>query len=133
MALSRQITETVEKIALPILEAEGWAVDMAEDGEAGLTMVAKAPPDLILLDLMMPKLNGFEVAAELHRNPTWRSIPVVVMTAKDLTEDDRARLNGVVARVLQKETDGSSGLLEALHDIVSSGAAPASSAEGAMR
>ncbi len=103
----------------PVLEAEGWAVDVAEDGQAGLRRVAEAPPDLILLDLMMPGINGFEVAAELHRNEAWRSIPVVVMTAKDLTDEDRQRLNGLVARVLQKGSDGTAGLLQAVHDITS--------------
>ncbi len=100
----------------PVLEAEGWAVDVAADGEEGLRRVAEAPPDLILLDLMMPGINGFEVAAELHRNEAWRSIPVVVMTAKDLTDEDRQRLNGLVARVLQKGGDGTNGL-RAVRDI----------------
>jgi PAS domain S-box-containing protein len=103
----------------PVLEAEGWAVDVAEDGESGLRRVAEAPPDLILLDLMMPGINGFEVAVQLHRNEAWRSIPVVVMTAKDLTPEDRQRLNGLVARVLQKGSDGTGGLLQAIHDITS--------------
>jgi PAS domain S-box-containing protein len=101
----------------PVMEAEGWAVDVAEDGESGLRRVAEAPPDLILLDLVMPGMSGFEVAAELHRNPAWRVIPVVVMTAKDLTHVDRQRLNGLVARVLQKGTDGTAGLLQAISDI----------------
>lgn len=101
----------------PVLQAEGWAVEVAEDGEAGLRRVAEAPPDLILLDLMMPRVNGFEVAAQLHHHPTWRSIPVVVMTAKDITEEDRQRLNGNVARVLQKGADGTGGLLQAIQDL----------------
>jgi CheY-like chemotaxis protein len=107
----------------PLLEAEGWTVESAADGEAGLRMVADSLPDLILLDLMMPGLNGFEVAAELHRNPAWRSIPVVVMTSKDLTEADRARLNGLVARVLQKGADATGGLLQAIRDLTSNCAA----------
>jgi CheY-like chemotaxis protein len=102
----------------PVMEAEGWAVDVAEDGEAGLRRVAAEPPDLILLDLMMPGMSGFEVAAELHRNPLWRAIPVVVMTAKDLTHVDRQRLNGLVARVLQKGSGGADGLLQAISDIM---------------
>jgi CheY-like chemotaxis protein len=104
----------------PVLEAEGWAVEVAEDGQAGLRRVAEAPPDLILLDLMMPRVNGFEVAAQLHNHPAWRSIPVVVMTAKDITEEDRQRLNGNVARVLQKGSDGTGGLLQAIRDLTSS-------------
>jgi CheY-like chemotaxis protein len=109
--------EAARERVRPLLKAEGWAVDAAADGEAGLRMVAASPPDLILLDLMMPGLNGFEVAAELHRNPAWRGIPVVVMTAKDLTDEDRARLNGLVARVLQKGADATGGLLQAIRDL----------------
>jgi PAS domain S-box-containing protein len=101
----------------PALEAEGWVVDVAADGETGLRRVAEAPPDLILLDLMMPGMSGFEVATELHRNPVSRSIPVVVMTAKDLTQEDRQRLNGHVARVLQKGRDGTDELLQAIIEI----------------
>lgn len=101
----------------PVLEAEGWAVETAESGEDGLRRIAEAPPDLILLDLMMPGMNGFEMAVHLQRNEAWRSIPVVVMTAKDLTDEDRQRLNGLVARVLQKGSDGTGGLLNAVRDL----------------
>ena len=51
---------------------------------------------------MMPEMDGFEVVEELRRNPSWHSIPIVVVTAMDLTEQDRQRLNGYVQRVLQK-------------------------------
>jgi CheY-like chemotaxis protein len=59
-------------------------------------------PDAILLDLMMPEMDGFEFLAELRRHATWRDIPVLVLTAKDLTDEDRRRLNGEVERVMQK-------------------------------
>jgi CheY-like chemotaxis protein len=103
----------------PTLEAEGWAVDAANSGEVALRRVAEERPDLILLDLMMPGMSGFEVAAELQRTPAWRSIPVVVMTAKDLSDDDRRRLNGLVGRVLQKGPDAKDGLLQAIGDLTS--------------
>ena len=59
---------------------------------------------MILLDLMMPEMDGFEFLDELRRRPEWRHIPVVVITSKDLTEEDRRRLNGGVARIIQKGT-----------------------------
>jgi CheY-like chemotaxis protein len=59
-------------------------------------------PDLMLLDLMMPQMDGFEVMAKIRNDVRWRSIPVVVITAKDLTDEDRARLNGGVARIFRK-------------------------------
>jgi len=57
---------------------------------------------LILLDLMMPEMDGFEFLAELRKVQTWHSIPVVVVTAMDLTAEERQRLNGQVQNVLQK-------------------------------
>ena len=59
-------------------------------------------PDVIILDLMMPKMDGFEFLDELRSRPDWQDIPVVVITAKDLTEEDRDRLNGGVERIIQK-------------------------------
>ena len=63
--------------------------------------IAVARPDVIILDLMMPK-NGFEFLDELRRRSDWQGIPIVVITAKDLTDEDRVRLNGGVERIIQK-------------------------------
>jgi CheY-like chemotaxis protein len=73
------------------LADEGWQVRIAQDGQAGLRMMREQAPSLIVLDLMMPLMDGFEFAAELRRHEPWRSIPVVVLTAKELTEEDRRR------------------------------------------
>ena len=85
-----------------MLEREGFTVVQAADGRAGLDRVAENCPSLILLDLLMPQMNGFEFLAELQARPQWRSIPVVVVTAKDLTADEHARLSGQVSEVLRK-------------------------------
>ncbi|MGH9009336.1 MAG: response regulator [Acidimicrobiia bacterium] len=85
-----------------MLEREGFSVTQAADGRAGLERVAEARPSLILLDLLMPQMNGFEFLAELQTRPEWRSIPVVVVTAKDLTAEEHARLSGQVSEVLRK-------------------------------
>jgi CheY-like chemotaxis protein len=60
-------------------------------------------PDLILLDLMMPVMDGFDFLIELHANADWRNIPVVVLTAKDLTDEDRRVLSGRVEQILEKD------------------------------
>jgi signal transduction histidine kinase/CheY-like chemotaxis protein len=85
-----------------MLEREGFSVAEAADGLAGLDRLAEHRPSLILLDLLMPHMNGFEFLAELQARPEWRSIPVVVVTAKDLTAEEHARLSGRVAEVLRK-------------------------------
>jgi CheY-like chemotaxis protein len=83
------------------LERDGWAVTEADNGRRGLQSVARQVPDLILLDLMMPEMDGFEFVAELRKSDSGRRIPVVVVTAKDLSEDERRKLGGV-KRVLHK-------------------------------
>jgi len=88
---------------LQALEKEGWTVSEADHGRAGLEHLAEALPDVIVLDLMMPEMDGFEFLDELRKRAEWRHIPVVVVTAKDLTEEDHRRLNGEVERVLQKD------------------------------
>jgi len=67
-----------------------------------LARLAETRPDAIVLDLMMPEMDGFEFLVELRSRAEWRDIPVLVVTAKDLTAEERARLNGDVERVLLK-------------------------------
>ncbi len=94
-----------------LLEKEGITTLEAVNGSAGLEAVAADPPDLILLDLMMPVMDGFDFLAALRANPATRHIPVVVVTAKDLTDADHARLNGSVRDVIQKGALDREGLL----------------------
>jgi signal transduction histidine kinase/CheY-like chemotaxis protein/HAMP domain-containing protein len=84
------------------LENIGWHAAEAVNGRAALDAIDQAQPDAILLDLMMPEMDGFEFLDELRRKAEWRGIPVIVITARDLTEEDRTRLNGGIARVIQK-------------------------------
>jgi CheY-like chemotaxis protein len=85
-----------------ILEREHWIVLEAGNGFEGLARIGERKPSLILLDLMMPEMDGFEFSVFLKRNPDWRDIPIVVLTAKDLTAADRGRLNGHVEKILAK-------------------------------
>jgi CheY-like chemotaxis protein len=84
------------------LEPIGWKVREAENGQAAVEALAAARVDVIILDLMMPKMDGFEFLDELRSRTDWQDIPVVVITAKDLTQEDRDRLNGGVERIIQK-------------------------------
>ena len=85
-----------------MLGAQGWDVREAANGRLALDALEKGVPDILLLDLMMPEMDGFEVVAALQANPAWRDIPVVVVTALDLTAEDRRRLNGGVEQILSK-------------------------------
>jgi adenylate cyclase len=84
------------------LEPAGWEVTEAENGRIGLAHLAEARPDAIILDLMMPEMDGFEFLEKIRHRPEWPDIPVVVVTSKDLTVEDRNRLNGGVERIIQK-------------------------------
>jgi len=96
------------------LEQDGWQVAEAENGRVALARLAETRPDIIMLDLMMPEMDGFEFLVEMRSRAEWRDIPVLVVTAKDLSAEERSRLNSDVARVLQK---GSSELDEMLEEI----------------
>ncbi len=85
-----------------ILEPDGWTVNEAENGRVALEAVGRSVPGLILLDLMMPEMDGFEFITELRANPAWASIPVIVVTAKDITRDEMLRLDGHVKKIVQK-------------------------------
>ena len=101
------------------LEREGIPVVEAEHGRAALSRLAAARPALILLDLMMPEMDGFEFLATLRgRHEASRTIPVVIVTAKELTVEERERLNGQVTRVIQKGGGPLDSLLAEIHDLV---------------
>jgi PAS domain S-box-containing protein len=94
------------------LEKAGWTVTEAGNGQEALDLMPDARPRLILLDLMMPVMDGFGFLAAMRAQPQWQHIPVIVITAKDLTPDDRARLAGVVEEVVEKNAYTREQLLE---------------------
>jgi CheY-like chemotaxis protein len=85
-----------------MLAKEGCDVDLAENGAVALERIAARTPDLILLDLMMPGMDGFEFLAALRAKASFGEIPIIVLTAKDLSADERARLAGETKAVLLK-------------------------------
>jgi CheY-like chemotaxis protein len=94
--------ENVRSAIVRTLAPEGWSVAEADNGRTGLDAADSAHPDAIVLDLVMPEMNGFEFLAEL-RNRAWaRDIPVLVVTAKDLSDAEKSSLAGSVQRVLEK-------------------------------
>jgi DNA-binding response OmpR family regulator len=85
-----------------MLEQAGYRVITAPNGRIGLKEAIAYPPALILLDLMMPELDGFGFLQELRTHPHHASTPVIVVTAMDLTNEERQRLSGAVQQILQK-------------------------------
>ena len=100
------------------LEKEGWAVAEAANGHVALERMAESRPELILLDLMMPEMDGFQFLDEVRKHKAWQSIPIIVVTAKELTAEDRMRLNGSVKKILQKGAYGREELLRTVRDLV---------------
>ncbi|HET7293072.1 MAG TPA: response regulator [Vicinamibacteria bacterium] len=84
------------------LEQDGWKVIEARNGREGLRALEQSLPDLILLDLMMPEMDGFTFVESLGASPAWAGVPVVVLTAREISAEERLRLQGHVRQVLQK-------------------------------
>jgi signal transduction histidine kinase/DNA-binding response OmpR family regulator len=95
--------KAVELLATYI-QAPNYQVLRAHGGQEGIEAARRELPDLIVLDLMMPEVSGFDVVEMLKDDPGTAVIPVVVVTAKSLTEQDKATLNGLVSVVLQKSS-----------------------------
>jgi PAS domain S-box-containing protein len=108
-----------------ILEAQhGYRVIEANGGQVGIDLVYQHKPDIVILDLMMPEVDGFTVLEKLKREPNTRNIPVIVITAKVLTEEEQQTLLGQVEVLLHKGLFTESELLEDLKEALSRIAAP---------
>ena len=110
----------VRELMAEMLKNEGWRVFKAENGEVALEHIDDKQPSLILLDLLMPVMDGFEFVARLREQERWRKIPVVVLTSTTLTPEDHARLHGYVESVVLKESYSRHELLAQLHELISS-------------
>ncbi len=108
-----------------VLEKDGWSVAEAGDGREGLRQATAHRPEVVLLDLNMPVMDGFDFLKELRELPGCADLPVVVLTAQDLTRDDRRRLRGA-SQILNKGDISLRSLVERLHGL--SGAAQARAA-----
>jgi hypothetical protein len=110
--------DTTREMVRRTLEKEGWDVTEAENGRVALQQMANRQPEIILLDLMMPEMDGFRFVSELRQNAAWRFIPVVVVTAMDLTQQERQQLEGEVERILQKGAYSRDELLQEVCNLI---------------
>lgn len=100
------------------LAKAGWQVIEAENGRKALELLEIEKPGIILSDLMMPQMDGFEFINELRHHPQWQSIPVIVLTAKDLSQEDKERLDGQIERIYQKGSFNRQSLLSEVRSLV---------------
>lgn len=101
-----------------ILERDGFECISALGGLEGLQKARSVQPDLILLDLMMPDMDGFAVLDELKADEALRDLPVIVITAKELTQKERQRLQGQIKMLLQKGSFMDDDLLEDINALL---------------
>jgi len=100
------------------LEPLQWLVSEAENGRVAIDQLKEIEPDVILLDLMMPEMDGFQFVAALQEHSAWSRIPVIVITARDLSAEDRERLNSGVELILLKESFNPSDLVDRVRQLV---------------
>jgi CheY-like chemotaxis protein len=93
---------STRELLVRTLEREGWGVQEAGNGRVALEHLAASPPDVVLLDLVMPEMNGFELLEVMRADDHLRDLPVVVVTSRDLSEEERQRLRGGAERILRK-------------------------------
>src|ERR1041385_8126757 len=79
-----------------VLAPQGWTVVRADGGEAGVLAVQRERPAVVVLDLLMPDLDGFAVVEQLRADPLVADVPIIVLTSKDMTREDRERLSGQI-------------------------------------
>ena len=107
-----------QEVIRRLLEKAGIGVVVAENGRVALERLAEGQPGLIFLDLMMPEMDGFQFVDYVRQHEAWRHIPIVVVTAKDLTSADRLRLNGYVSDIVQKDARSQEELLAEVSKMV---------------
>ena len=101
-----------------ILKEEKAEVIAAGSGDEAMTLISQTPPDLVLLDLMMPGMSGFEMVARMRALPAAASIPVMIVSAKELTAEDVLTLNGHIQRFVAKGSIEPEGLTNAVRQLL---------------
>jgi CheY-like chemotaxis protein len=100
------------------LKKQNWEVIEAENGNQALVKLADYTPAMIISDLMMPEMDGFELVHQLRQHEQWRAIPIVILTAKELTSEDHQKLNGSVIKIFEKGSYHCSDLLKEVNNLL---------------
>jgi threonine synthase len=112
-------TPEARRLIRRILQSQGnFDISEAADGKTGLELIRSKHPDLVVLDLMMPEMDGFSVLDALKADPDTSDIPVIVSTAKELTEEEKGRLKGQIQSLMQKGDFMSDDFLDEVRTII---------------
>ena len=101
-----------------ILQEEGYHVKGVYNGKEALHVLETKPQDIILLDLLMPEMDGFEVIQKIKANQDWCNIPIIVVTAKDLTDKEWIILNKSVDSIIQKSKLSEDHLMDEIKTLI---------------
>lgn len=112
---------TLRELLRRTLEHEGWVVAEAGDGVQALAAIAEHRPAMILLDLMLPHMDGVQLVDQLRSTADGQSIPIVVLTAKDLSDAERQSLSRSVEQILQKGAYSRDDLLQWVRELICAG------------
>jgi threonine synthase len=112
-------TADARRLVRRILQSQGdFTISEAANGREGLELVQREHPDLVVLDLMMPEIDGYAVLEALKANPDTADIPVIVSTAKELTEEEKSRLKGQIQSLKQKGDFMSDDFLDEVRSLI---------------
>lgn len=106
------------KLTGNFLEKKGFDVEKAKDGVEALRKIRASKPDLLILDLMMPQMSGFEVVDVMRQDPALKEIPIIILTAKELTKAEKEMLNGQVRCLMQKASYSTDDLLYEIKRVI---------------
>lgn len=109
---------TVRDVFERTLSRLGWEIRTAENGRVAIDRIAEAVPELVVLDLMMPEMDGFQFLTEIRRVEAWQSIPIIVVTAKDLTKEEQHFLHQQVQSVLAKQAHTREELVQEVRKLI---------------
>ena len=110
--------DTALKLTAGFLQKKGFDVDKAKNGVEALKKIHAVKPDLLILDLMMPHMSGFEVVEVMRQDPTLKEIPIIILTAKELTKEEKDILNGQVRCLMQKASYSTDDLLYEIKRVI---------------
>jgi len=119
-------------LAVAMIEDSGYEIETATSGTEALDSIASRRPDAIILDLMLPGMDGFEVVHRMSLNADWRTIPVILLTARDLSHEERRALDIGAARIIQKGNVSRDELLAELKTVIGEGESATASGVGSQ-